>query len=170
MLKKLLIAVMIAAPSCLFAQKIGSVNTQEVFALMPEVKSADASLQEVQKKYETEFQALQDEFNKKLKEYQELAKDTPDSIKQRREQELNELGKKIENFQQTASQDLQTQNQKLLQPIQEKLLTAIKAVGEENGYDYILDSGSMIFVGKNASDLTTLVKNKLGLKDAPAAK
>ena len=91
MLKKLLLAVMVAAPMCLFAEvKIGTVDTQEVFTLMPELKTAQASLEEVNKRYQTEYKSLQDEFNKKLQEYQALSKDasTPENIKQRREQEL----------------------------------------------------------------------------------
>ena len=58
MLKKLLLAVMVAAPMCLFAEvKIGTVDTQEVFTLMPELKTAQASLEEVNKKYQTEYKA-----------------------------------------------------------------------------------------------------------------
>ena len=98
---------------CLFAEvKIGTVDTQEVFTLMPELKTAQASLEEVNKKYQTEYKALQEEFNKKLQEYQALAKDTPETIKQRREQELNELGQKIQTFEQVANQDIQQQQQK----------------------------------------------------------
>lgn len=112
---------MVAAPMCLFAEvKIGTVDTQEVFTLMPELKTAQASLEEVNKKYQTEYKALQEEFNKKLQEYQALAKDTPETIKQRREQELNELGQKIQTFEQVANQDIQEQQKKLMAPIYEK--------------------------------------------------
>ena len=58
---------MVAAPMCLFAEvKIGTVDTQEVFTLMPELKTAQASLEEVNKRYQTEYKSLQDEFNKRL--------------------------------------------------------------------------------------------------------
>ena len=55
-------------------------------------------------------------------------------------------------------------------PIQEKILTAIKAVGDENGFTYIFDltSPSIVYTGKDAVDVTPLVKQKLNLKDAPA--
>ena len=169
MLKKLLLAVMVAAPMCLFAEvKIGTVDTQEVFTLMPELKTAQASLEEVNKKYQTEYKALQEEFNKKLQEYQALAKDTPETIKQRREQELNELGQKIQTFEQVANQDIQQQQQKLMAPIYEKINTAIKAVGDENGYTYILEDSQVIYKNPTANDVTHLVKAKLNLKDAPA--
>lgn len=171
MLKKFLLAVMVAAPACLFAQaqvKIGTVDTQEVFNLMPEVKTAQASLEEVQKKYQTEYKALQDEFNKKLQEYQALAQDTPETIKQRREQEINELGQKIQTFEQVAGQDMQQQQQKLMAPIYEKINTAIQAVGSENGYTYILENTQVIYRDPKSDDVTPLVKTKLNLKDAPA--
>ena len=145
---------MVAAPMCLFAEvKIGTVDTQEVFTLMPELKTAQASLEEV---------------NKKLQEYQALAKDTPETIKQRREQELNELGQKIQTFEQVANQDIQQQQQKLMAPIYEKINTAIKAVGDENGYTYILEDSQVIYKNPTANDVTPLVKAKLNLKDAPA--
>ena len=156
---------------CLFAEvKIGTVDTQEVFTLMPELKTAQASLEEVNKRYQTEYKSLQDEFNKKLQEYQALSKDasTPENIKQRREQELNELGQKIQTFEQVANQDIQQQQQKLMAPIYEKINTAIKAVGDENGYTYILEDSQVIYKNPTANDVTPLVKAKLNLKDAPA--
>ncbi len=107
-------------------------------------------------------------MNKKIQEYQALAADTPESIKQRREQEINELGTKIQNFEQVASQDMQQQQQKLMAPIQEKILTAIKAVGDENGYTYIMEVGQVVYRNPSADDVTKLVKAKLNLKDAPA--
>lgn len=171
MLKKLLLAVVLAAPMCLFAQsKFGYINSQEIFNLMPEKTTAENTLVEVSKKYETEYKALQDEFNKKYGEYQALAADTPASIKQRREQELQELNTKIQNFQEVAGQDLQRQQQTLLAPIQEKIQTAVKAVGSENGFTFIFDLSipGVVYQGADAVDVSKMVKEKLELKDAPA--
>lgn len=172
MLKKVLLAAALVVPMCLSAQsKFGYVNSTEIFDLMPEKATAEASLQEVGKKYDTEFKALQDEFNKKFGEYQALAQDTPASIKERREQELQELQTKIQNFQQVAGQDLQRQQQVLLAPIQEKIRTAIQAVGAENGFTFIFDNSipTIVYQGADAVNVTPLVKAKLNLKDAPAA-
>ena len=170
MFKKLLVAVLLAAPMCLFAQKIGYLNTQEVFTLMPETKTAQETLAEVSKKYETEYKALQDEFNKKVTEFQGLAKETPDAIKERRQQELQELSQKIQNFEQVVQQDLQRQQQTLMAPIQEKIKTAIQAVGAENAFTVIVESDFTLYTGADAVNVTPLVKAKLNLKDAPAAK
>ena len=55
-------------------------------------------------------------------------------------------------------------------PIQEKVMSAIKSVGDENGFSYIFDlaSPSIVYTGKDAIDITPLVKQKLNLKDTPA--
>ena len=166
MIKKILFvaAVAISAFGAQAQAKIGNVNSQEIFTLMPEVKAAETTLNEVQTKYQNEYKALQDEFDKKFNEYQALDKETPDAIRQRREGELQELQTKIQNFSSVAAQDMQQQQQRLMAP-------AIKAVGEENGFTYILDvnSGTIVYTGKDAIDVTPLVKDKLGLKDAPIA-
>jgi len=171
MIKKLFIAALLAAPLCLSAQnKIGSVNTQEILLLMPEIKQAQTTLEAVSKQYEEEFQNLQNEFNKKLQEYQALAQDTPESIRQRREQDLQELDTKIRNFQEAAGRDMSNQQEQLMVPIREKVMSAIKSVGDENGFSYIFDlaSPSIVYTGKDAIDITPLVKQKLNLKDTPA--
>lgn len=168
MIKKLLLAVLIALPMCLSAQalKFGNVNSQKLFELMPEKATAEKTLADVSKKYEDEFKKLQDEFNKKYTDFQALDASTPQSIKDRRMQELQENQTKIQNFQQMASQDLQKQQEALLAPISEKLTQAIQAVGKEGGYTYIFDLSipAVIYSGAPSEDVTPLVKAKLGLK------
>lgn len=168
MIKKLLLAAFIAVPMCLSAQalKFGNVNSQQIFELMPEKANAEKTLVEVSKKYEDEYKKLQDEFNKKYTDFQALPADTPQSIKDRRMQELQENQTKIQNFQQMASQDLQKQQETLLAPITDKLQKAIQAVGAENGFTYIFDLSipAVVYSGAPSEDVTPLVKAKLGLK------
>jgi outer membrane protein len=81
-------------------------------------------------------------------------------------QELQETYQKIQNFQQTAGQELQRTQESLLAPIMEKLQAAIKAVGAEGGYTFIYDMsmGVVLYTGVGAEDVTPLVKAKLGIK------
>ena len=66
MFKKLVIVLLCAMPLSVFAQyKFGTINTQEVFALMPEKATAEKTLQDLAKKYEDEFVKMREEFNKK---------------------------------------------------------------------------------------------------------
>ena len=161
-------AALVALPMCIAAQtlKFGTVNSQEIFNLMPDKATAEATLQSVSDKYQTEFTNLQNEFEKKYKEFQELGADTPQSIKDRRMQELQENQQKIQNFQQMASQDLQKQQETLLAPITEKIQQAIQAVGAEGGYTFIYDLSipCVVYTGAGAEDVTPQVKAKLGIK------
>ena len=150
------------------AQKFGYVNTSEIFNVMPDKVTAENTLKSVSEKYETEFKNLQDAFQKKMNDYEAADKDpsTPQAIKDRHNQELQDDYMKIQNFQQTASQDIQRQQDTLLAPITQKLQNAIQAVGAEGGYTFIFDMSSMtiLYTGTGAEDITAKVKAKLGIK------
>ena len=90
--------------------------------------------------------------------------DTPQTIKDRRVSELQELDQKMNQFRATASQDLQHQQEQLMAPIQQKVMTAIQTVGAEGEYTMIFENNAPIYVGKTVEDITPLVKAKLGLK------
>lgn len=109
MIKKLIVALLVALPLCASAQKLGVVDTSAILPLMPEYKAAEQQLQEASQKYETEFSKLREEMDKKVADYQTLAEDpnTPQSIKERRMQEIQEIDQKVNQFYQTAQQDLQ---------------------------------------------------------------
>ena len=81
-------------------------------------------------------------------------------------QELHENQQKIQTFQETASQDIQKQQQALLAPIQDKINKAIQAVGAEGGFTFIYDLAvpAVVFTGNGATDVSALVKAKLGIK------
>lgn len=167
MIKKILLAIMIALPMCAMAQtKIGVINADSIFQIMPETAQALNQLKEKSKVYETEIQKLETELQKKSLELDSLANDpnTPDAIKQRRLQDAQDLYAKAQQFKQTAEQDVQKQQQQLIAPIRQKIMEAINAVGKENGFTAILPEGVAIYTGSDVVDVTPLVKAKLGLK------
>lgn len=166
MIKKILLAIMIAIPMCATAQKFGTVNVEPIFQAMPERATAQAQLEASQKQFETELQNLGKELEKKYAEYQAIAEDasTPESIKERRIQEIQELEQKIQQFRATAGQELQRQQAQLMAPIESKIMEAIKAVGAENGFTFIFPAEVATFAGSDVIDVTPLVKAKLGLQ------
>ena len=163
MIKKILVALAIALPSMAFAQKFAVVDTETIMTAMPETKAAEEKIQQSSKTYQDEFDKLNEEINKKYAEYQALPEDTPNSIKERRQQEIQELAEKVQRFQQQAQQDLERQHMQLLQPIQEKLLNAIKSVGAEGQYTKVFPNGMSLYTGTDVIDITDAVKAKLGI-------
>lgn len=165
MIKKILLAVAVALPMFAAAQapKFGVINTQTVMEALPDTKQVEEQIVAASKKYEDEFTKLQEEMNKAVQEFQALSADTPETIKQRRQQEIQDLYQKSEQFRQTATQDLQRQQQQLMAPVIEKMTTAINAVGKEQGLSFVFEQQSPLYVGDDVIDITPLVKTKLGL-------
>lgn len=163
MIKKFLMALAIALPSMAFAQKFAVVDAEVIMQAMPETKTAEEKVQQASTTFQAEFDKLREEIDKKYAEYQALPADTPESIKERRQQEIQEIAEKAQRFQQQAQQDLERQHMQLLQPVQEKLLNAIKSVGAEGGYSMVFPNGVALYVGADIVDITDAVKAKLGL-------
>ena len=168
MFKKIIIALAfaIALPIVASAQKFGTVNVEPIIVDMPEYKEMQNQMNEASKKYEDEFSKLRDDMQKKYTEFQTLDADpnTPQQIKERRLAEIQESQNKIEQFRQVASQDLQTKQQQLMAPIEQKVMEAIKAIGQEGGYTFILPEGVAAYSGKDVTDVSAQVRTKLGLK------
>lgn len=167
MIKKFLLAIMIALPMCAMAQtKIGVINADAVFQAMPETAEAQTKLQGVKKQYDDALNNLKTQYDKLISEVQALESNAAALAgeKEAKAKEFQDCQARIQQFMQTADQDIQKQQQQLIAPIQQKLMEAVKAVGEENGFTAILPEGMAIYTGKDVIDVTPLVKAKLGLK------
>lgn len=167
MVKKLLLALLLALPVSAMAQKFGVVDLNSIFSDMPETAEMQTKLQEISSKYEEEFKNLQDEVEKLYTEYQAIADDanTPQSIKERRIQEIQERAGKVEQFRNTAQQDIERNQQQLMAPIQQKMTDAVKSVGVEEGFTFIFpnEPSLLLYTGSNVIDVTATVRTRLGL-------
>lgn len=164
-MKKLIVLLFMILPLGAFAQevKIAFVNTQEVFMAMPEVSSMEKQMADLNEKYKLELKQMQDEYQKKYSDFIAQQDSLTENIKLRRMQEIQDIQGRMDNFMQVAQQDVQKKQQELIQPVQEKLQKAIKQVGDEKGYTYIIDPAALLYTGSNAIDATSFVRTKLGL-------
>jgi outer membrane protein len=165
MKKFIILAVAILFSSGAFAQgvKIALANTQEIISAMPELSDMEKKIAALNEEYKNTLQTMQDEYNKKYETFVSQQDSLPENIKLLRMQELEDIRGRMDNVYQVAQSDVTKKQQELFAPIQQKVLDAIKTVGTENGYSYILDSGAILFKGNDAIDATPLVKAKLGL-------
>ena len=163
-MKKIIITIMLAIPMLASAQKFGHINTQELFSQMPEVNQVKLKMDTVQSQYENQLASMNEEFQKKVQDYQSQEATMADAIKQIRQQELQEMQQRIQLFYQTAEQDIQKKQQELLAPVHEKMTKAIKAVGERENYTYIFDSAALVYIADNAVDASPAVRKELGIK------
>ncbi|MCI5710584.1 MAG: OmpH family outer membrane protein [Prevotella sp.] len=162
-MKKIILMLMLFAPLSLFAQKFGHIDAQAVLAQMPEAIKANGELQATAKQYENDLKALQDELQRKAQEY-DKNKSTMNPTKQAEtEKALQDMYQKIQQTYQDNQQAMQKMQQEKLAPITTKLVNAIKNVGKNGGYVYIMDVNSGIpYVSDTLSkDVTAEVKAEL---------
>ena len=136
-IKTLLVAAILflGATSLTSAQsKVAHIDTQELIAAMPEMKSAQNQLQKLQKTYEADIQEVQGMRDNVLK------------------------------YEQNAQQEMGKRQEGLIKPIMEKARVAIQKVARAKGYQYVIDSttGSGIILA-DGPNLLADVKKELGM-------
>lgn len=163
-MKKILVMIALALPMLASAQKFGYINTQELFTQMPELNNVKTEMDALQSTYENQIATMQEEFNKKLQEYQQGEATMPDAMKELKQQELSDMQQRIQLFYQTAQQDIERKQQELLAPIHEKMAKAIEEVGKEKSFTFIFDAAAMVHIGADATNVMPDVKAKLNIK------
>ncbi len=157
-------------PTKASAQKLGHINSQEIVALMPERDDAITKLQAFGKELTETLTSMQNDYQTKVKEYNDKASTWNESIKKAKEDELNSLYQRINQFQNQAEQDFSARQETLMTPVMKKAQEAIDKVAKAQGLAYVIDlaSGAVIYIDEaNTVNLLPLVKAELGI---PASK
>jgi outer membrane protein len=144
--------------------KFGHINSTELIQSMPEFDSAQVKLEKLRKDLVNHFDMMSAEFNAKYDEYLKSSKTLSDIVRQIKEQELNDMNRRIQDFQSAIQTQLQEKQAEFFQPVYEKAEKAIKDTGRQNGFFYIFDisQGSLLYFNETLStDITALVKAKL---------
>jgi outer membrane protein len=148
--------------------KFGHINSDELIQALPEFDSANVKLEKFRKDLINALELMTVELNNKSDVYNKESKNLTDLVKQTKEQELVDMNKRIQEFQNNAQQQLQSKQAELFQPIMAKVDKAIKDVGKENGFLYIFSIGqgsSLLFFDEaKSTNIMPLAKAKLGLK------
>jgi outer membrane protein len=150
----------------MFAQdKIAYINANEIFSKMPELKDVETKLAAKSETIKKNAAAIEAEYTKKVEEFQKDTTNLTESILLDRQTQLDGLRDRYQNFIQTSQAEFEKEQQTLMTPIQQKMRQAIKDVGDENNYAYILDAATLLHIGSHATDASKMVKTKLGITD-----
>lgn len=166
-MKKILIAIFVMAPLSLFAQKFAHFNSADIIPNMKEYTTAMEEIQAMQKQYEDDLKLMQDELQKKADEYQKEQANLLENVRQRREQELQDLSSRLQQSYQDNQTALQKAQSEKMNDISEKVMAAVKKLGEGGGFIYVVDtnSGAIPFINTTLStDITDQVKKELGIQ------
>ena len=148
------------------AQKYGYLNSSQIIMMHPDVKAADQKLVN----YQTELIKVGEDMAKKLESnynayVQEANSGTLSKIQmQEKETKLAQEQEAIRQYEVEVQQKILIKREELYKPILDKIDAAVKAVGQENGYNMIFDtSGGAILHATESDDIFELVKAKLNL-------
>jgi outer membrane protein len=169
-MKRVLLALALTigfAATAVAQQKIGHIDVEELVAVMPETQTANAEIQKYQEQLEGDSQAMQEEYMTKMQNAQANVDTWTQLRLQKEQEELEAMGQRIMQFNQSAQQELQRKQMDLMLPIIEKAQEAINAVAKSNSFTYILDSSkgkAVVVFLENGEDIMPLVKAELGIQ------
>ena len=153
-------------------QKIGTVDFQYILINLPEYKQLDTDIKLYEQQLKTQLDSKGDEFKRKSEEYQRGVESNMllPSIRADKEKELYAMEQSIQEFQQTAQEDLQSKYLSMMDPINAKIYASIDKVAAANNYTYIISnelfSGEKVVMyakSKDTYDISLLVLKDLGV-------
>lgn len=167
-MKKLIIilAVMVGAFTQSHAQeaaKLGHANFEEIVTMLPERAEAEKKVQELQQKLEKRLNSMVETYQAKIQEF-ENDPDMSEAMKTSAAGEIQDLQRRIQEFQQTAYTEIENKQSELMSGMFKRVREAANKVGKENNFTYIFDSstqGGLLYAG--GDDITSMVKTELGI-------
>ena len=163
-LKSLVIVVVLFIGTQVSAQtKVAHIDVQALMISMPEMKTAQEQLKKIQETYDKDYKSMVTEYQTKLQKYEQESATAGDALNETRSKEMQDMGARIQQFQQNAQKELGQKEVDLLKPIMEKAQNAVKKVAKAKAITYVLDAttGSGVIVA-DGEDLLVAVKKELG--------
>ncbi len=146
--------------------KFAHINSQELLMAMPEMDSAQVTLQKYQQELVSYLETMNVDYNKLYQEFLKEEKNLSEVARSSKMEELQDKQQRIVKFQDEADGKLQAKRNELMQPIFDKAKKAIEEVSKEQGFTYVFDvaaGSSIIYQSASAVDILEPVKKKLGV-------
>lgn len=149
------------------AQKFALIDMEYVLKNIPTYEIANEQVNQMSLRWQKEVDVLAEEADKMYKDYQSNMVFLTDDQKKKREQEITAKEKAAAELRQKyfgPEGELFVLRQKLMEPIQDDVYNAVKAVSEERGFQCIFDrasSADIIFASPRI-DISNEVLAKLG--------
>ena len=145
--------------------KFGHIDLQALYQIMPERAAGEKQFLAYQKELEDALGMMQKEAQTKYVEYLAKRDSLTETVRKMKEDDLNLMNERIQNYQQSAQQQMQTKQAEIFKPMLDKADKAVKEVGAEKGLVYVFDMSSRVILynSKESLDLLPLVKVKLAI-------
>lgn len=147
-------------------QKFAYVDSDYILSNIPEYGDAQAELEALSTKWNNEVKAIYDKVSDMYKKYQTEMVLLSEDQKHAREQEIINKEQEAKNLQiQYFGSDgqLYQKRTELVQPIQEKIYTALTELSQTKGYTFVFDlaSGTSVLYASERADISDDVLDQL---------
>ena len=147
-------------------QKFAYVDSDYILSNIPEYGDAQEELNTLSAKWQNEVKAIYDKVSEMYQRYQTEMVLLSEDQKRAREQEIINKEQEAKNLQMQyfgADGQLYQKQTELVQPIQEKIYTALTELAQSKGYTFIFDlaSGSSILYASDKVDVSDDVLDQL---------
>ncbi|MPR34547.1 OmpH family outer membrane protein [Cytophagaceae bacterium SJW1-29] len=150
--------------------KIGYTNVEFIVENHPDYKKIENELSITRSQLDKALQDKYKEFQEKLDNYNKNAGSMADVLRTDKEKELQTMQNSIQELQRNSETSLQNKYQQLMKPLMDKVNEAIKVVGKQNNYLYILNSDAgpnttpiLLYVGSEEDNVSNLIFKQLGV-------
>ncbi|MFZ4435542.1 MAG: OmpH family outer membrane protein [Flavobacterium psychrophilum] len=140
--------------------KTAHVDVSEIVSKMPAMLDAQKQLEKLSGTYDTEYKTMVEEYQNKLKKYEQEATTVTDAVNETRSKEVQDMQKRIVDYRDNAQKELQQKESDIVKPIMDKVKASIQKVGKAKGFQYVLNSEGLLLA--DGPNLTADVKKDLG--------
>ena len=168
-MKRLILSCVVALAAALAAQaqKFALVDMEYILSNIPAYERANEQLNQTSKAWQAEVEALNPTAEPLYKNYQNESVFLSEAQKKEREQAIVAKEKEAADLKKKyfgPEGELYKKRQSLVEPIQEEIYNAVKAIATAKGFQLILDraSDSAIVFASPAIDISNEVLAKLG--------
>ena len=159
----LVVLMMLLTASAVQAQmKFGYIDTQRIFASYQKAIDAQKRLEEERASMLRELQQMEEEIRTSQQALEQQSLLLSEEKKRQKEQEIQDMIMRYQRATQEKDQEFAKRQTEILKPVYDDINAAIRKIGDDEGYDFILDASALLDV-KEQYDLTDKVLKALGV-------
>lgn len=152
--------------------KIGFVEPRAILERMPEMRAVQQRLQNFAERKQNELVTSERQLQTEIELYQQKVGVISESARQQEEERLTQMETEFRQAQQRAQQEMQQRQAELMGPLLQQMESAIAAVADRMGLDYVLNtttsSGDVIILYvsprvQDEYDITNAVMEELDI-------
>lgn len=166
MLAVLLLAVVVPSRA---QQRIAFIDSDEILNRIPEYATIQQQIDRLASDWEGELEERRDRVDEMFQEYQSRELLYTNEERRKKREEIMREEEEIERLRMKyfgPEGELFVEQDKLMRPLQERILEAVEEVATSEGYDYVFDrSGDFLFLfAREQNDIGDKVLEELGIE------